>query len=114
MTVGDRIKQIREEKSISQEELANRLGLKDKSSVCKIEKAGDNVSTKSIVKYASALNVTPAQLMGWDSFEDYTEKLLLSDFVNEEDQEFLDLYKTANSEIRKAVLTLLKSAKHDS
>ena len=65
MTVGERIKAIREERKISQLELARRLGLKDKSSVCKIEKSGDNISTKSIKSYAKALNVTPAFLMGW-------------------------------------------------
>lgn len=66
MTVGERIKQIREELGISQEELAIKIGLKGKSSVCKIEKAGDNISTRSIKKYANALNVPPSKLMGWD------------------------------------------------
>ena len=65
MTVGERIRQIRESKGISQEELAKILGLKDKSSVCKIEKAGDDISTKSIKKYATALGVSVAELMGW-------------------------------------------------
>ena len=78
MTVGERIKQIRESRDISQEDLANKLGLKDKSSVCKIEKAGDNISTKSIAKYAEALNVTPACLMGWEpeSLQDYIVKYI--------------------------------------
>lgn len=73
-TVGDRIRYIREERGISQEELAKKLGLKDKSSVCKIERAGDNVSTKSVCKYAEALNTTPSFLMGWIEREsDYNE-----------------------------------------
>lgn len=65
MTVGERIKITREAKGISQEELAKRIGLKGKSSVCKIETAGDHISTASIVKYAKALNVPPSDLMGW-------------------------------------------------
>lgn len=65
MTVGERIKFIRELKGISQEELAKKLGLKDKSSVCKIEKAGDNISTMSIKRYAKALNTSVARIMGW-------------------------------------------------
>lgn len=66
MTVGERIREARERQGLSQEELAKRLGLKDKSSVCKIEKSGDNISTKSIKKYASVLSIKPSELMGWD------------------------------------------------
>lgn len=76
MTYGDKIKQIREEiLQISQEELARRLGLKDKSSVCKIEKAGNNVSIKSIRKYAEALNTTVAHIMGISNGEQNDEYL---------------------------------------
>ena len=117
MTVGERIKQVRENKSISQEDLAKKLGLKDNSSVCKIEKAGDNITTKSISKYAEALGVTPASLMGWepDNFDDYINKYHLNDYIqNDEDCEFVGLYQEAAPEIRQAVLTLLKSSKHDS
>ena len=65
MTVADRIKKRREQLGITQDELAERLNLKGKSSVCKIEKAGDNISTKSIVRYALALECSPCFLMGW-------------------------------------------------
>ena len=78
MTVGERIKQIRDEKGMSQEDLAKKLGLKDKSSVCKIERAGDKISTISIKKYAKALDTTVARLMGWtqdDEQTDYTVEL---------------------------------------
>ena len=66
MTVAGRIKARREELNITQEELAFKLGLKGKSSVCKIESSGDNISTKSIRRYAEALDTTIAYLMGWD------------------------------------------------
>lgn len=78
MTVGERIKFIRELKGISQEELAKKLGLKDKSSVCKIEKAGDNISTMSIKRYAKALNTSVARIMGWandDQVNDYVVEI---------------------------------------
>jgi transcriptional regulator with XRE-family HTH domain len=70
MTVADRIKFKREELDITQDELAKKLGLKGKSSVCKIESSGDNISTKSIRNYANALGVTIAYLMGWESESD--------------------------------------------
>lgn len=84
MTVADRIKFRREELNITQEELAKRLGLKGKSSVCKIESSGDNISTKSIRKYAKALDVTIAYLMGW-------EQLTLFDDVLSPNQSTMDL-----------------------
>ena len=106
MDVGERIKHIREEKGISQEELATKMGLKDKSSVCKIEKAGDNISTKSIVKYANALGVTPALLMGWE------EHIIPESDNPKQDQieralNFCNKFDNAPPEVRSAISSLL-------
>ena len=84
MTVGERIREARERQGLSQEELAKRLGLKDKSSVCKIERSGDNISTKSIKKYASVLNIKPSALMGWDFTPEHHYKENDSDTIKEE------------------------------
>lgn len=46
MTVGERIKKLRIEKGLSQEELAKRAGYADKTAICKIERSGDDVSTE--------------------------------------------------------------------
>lgn len=112
MTVGERIKAIREERKISQLELARRLGLKDKSSVCKIEKSGDNISTKSIKSYAKALNVTPAFLMGWtreyeeESFYPETEtehqrenRKLKKQFINEMAEHIVEMREDEESKL---------------
>lgn len=58
MTIGDRIRTKREEAGFTQEDLAYMLGLKDKSSVSKIEKSGNNVSVRNVKKYANALGVS--------------------------------------------------------
>lgn len=76
MTIGERIKHIRESKGISQEELAKKLGLMNKSSVCKIEKAGDNISTMSIKRYAQALETSVARIMGWAKDDKMTDYLV--------------------------------------
>ena len=73
MTVADRIKYRRESLGISQEELAKRIGLKDKSSITKIEKAGDKISLKHIEKISQALDVSVQFLMGWDKEEKINE-----------------------------------------
>ena len=64
--LGLRIKNRRKELGLSQEELASRMGLRSKSTVCKIERGDDNLTTDSIKKYAEALGVTTGYLMGWE------------------------------------------------
>ena len=66
MTIGERIKQARIKKGYSQAELAELLGYKSRSSINKIEKEGRDIPRSSIVKFAKALDVTPAYLMGWE------------------------------------------------
>lgn len=63
--VGLRIRERRKELMLSQEALAKRMGLKSKSTICKIERGEDNLTADTIAKYAVALNSTPAYLMGW-------------------------------------------------
>lgn len=67
MTIGDRIKQRREELGITQEELAQRRGYTSKSAVSRAETAGNNVGYKRIVKFADALGTTALFLSGWDT-----------------------------------------------
>ena len=64
--IGKRIKEVRIELGLSQEELAKRLGLKSKSTICKIETGDDNLSMRSIQKYAKALGCDSSCLIGLD------------------------------------------------
>ena len=66
MTVGDRIRNRRTELSMTQEELAHKLGYATKSSINKIESGIQDLPQKKIAKFASALDTTPSALMGWD------------------------------------------------
>lgn len=66
MTIGERIKQRREELELSQTELAHRMGLSAKSTICKLETQGDNITTDRIRRVAKALNCTESYLMGWE------------------------------------------------
>lgn len=73
MTIGERIKQRRNELRLTQEELAKRLGNKSRASVCTVEKDKEDLTTDRIVKYAKALECSPAYLMGWASDAKSTE-----------------------------------------
>lgn len=63
--IGKRIRQLREQKEWSQDELATRLGYKSRSSVNKIELGERNLTQSKIKQIADALNTTPAYIMGW-------------------------------------------------
>lgn len=66
MTVGERIKQKRIQLELSQTELAKRAGYTDKTSISKIEHAGNDVSLKQVGRVAEALGTTFQFLMGWE------------------------------------------------
>lgn len=67
MTVGERIKKRRIELDLTQEELAKKMGYSDKSTICKAETCGDDITTRKVKKYADALNCSFEYLMGWDA-----------------------------------------------
>ena len=72
MTIGDRVKTLRESKGMTQEELANRLGKKSKSSVAHIEKGKRDIPRSMVVQLAEILDTTPAYLMGWTDKKEST------------------------------------------
>lgn len=63
--IGSRIKKRRVELGMSQDELAEKMGYKSRSTIAKIEKGTNDVVQSNIVKFADILNTTIAYLMGW-------------------------------------------------
>lgn len=59
---GEKIRQIRKQKKISQEELAFRASL-HRTYISDIERGTRNVSLENIEKIAKALNITPEKLL---------------------------------------------------
>lgn len=67
MTVGERIKYLREQAGMTQPELAEKIGVKFPA-ISKYETGTvDNLPLKKIQALADALGVTGAQLLGWDA-----------------------------------------------
>lgn len=66
MTAGEKIRYIRESKNITQAELAEILGMKSKSAVSRTESSGDKLTTKTIMRYAKALGVSPVDIISED------------------------------------------------
>lgn len=67
MTFGERINKIRNEKGMTQDELARAVGYKSRSTIAKIESGERDVSQSMVIKFAKALNTTTAVLMGNDN-----------------------------------------------
>lgn len=62
--LSSRIRQRREQLSLSQEELAARMGYRSKSSITKLEKGINDLPRAKLEELAAALDATPAWLMG--------------------------------------------------
>jgi transcriptional regulator with XRE-family HTH domain len=59
---GENIKRIREEKGLSQEELATQAEF-DRTYISLIERGKRNLSLKNICRFANALNLKPYELI---------------------------------------------------
>lgn len=64
--IGKRIRIKREELGITQEELASKMGYKNKSTIAKIENGTNDITQSKVCEFADILKTTPAYLMGWE------------------------------------------------
>ena len=87
--IGKRIKNRRKELGITQEELAQKLGYKNKSTIAKIENGTNDIVQSKVVEFAKALDTTVAALMGWDDTEPEQEPHYYLDDEAREMAEFM-------------------------
>jgi len=66
MEIYDNIRRLRNEKKMSQEDLAKQTGYTDRSSIAKIEHGEVDLPQSKIILFAKALGTTPGELMGDD------------------------------------------------
>lgn len=91
MEIGERIRNRRLELSLTQEELAKRVGYSSKTTIAKIETNANQVRQSMITKLAKALDVTPGYLMGWE--ENMTKENAEFSIDMLEDSRFLEYAK---------------------
>lgn len=82
LNVCDRIKKKREELGMSQEELANKLGYKSRSSINKIEMGLSDIPFSKIKDFAVALETTEAYIMGWEVPDEIPNSIPEAEFVS--------------------------------
>ena len=118
MTIGERIKQRRLELKMSQEELAQKVGYKSRTSINKIELNGREIRQSKIKAIADALETTPDYIMGWqDTMETYYSEPDTAEMAQEifENKELSLLFDAARgvdpetlAEVRNYLLTKKK------
>ena len=104
-TVGERVFQLRKELGMTQEELANKLGYKSKSTINKIEIGVNNIPQNKIAQFAKILGTTPAKLMGWND-----EEIKKAPPLSKLEKELLDMYRQVSPENQKLMIKMLQLA----
>jgi transcriptional regulator with XRE-family HTH domain len=94
--IGERIKERRIELGMSQDELADRMGYKSRSTIAKIEKGINDVVQANIVKFAEVLNTSIAYLMNWEETEKKNDTITDAVLRMRTDSDFLSLVETLN------------------
>ncbi|UWO76170.1 helix-turn-helix domain-containing protein [Enterocloster asparagiformis] len=80
--IGNRIKQLRTEKDMSQDELAKRSGYGSRSTINKIELGINDVPQSKIKAIAEALGVSVGTLLCWDEFDESHNTIKIQKEIN--------------------------------
>ena len=99
MTIGERIKLRRKELGLTQTELAERMGLTSKTTICKAETKDFNPTMDRVKEFAKALETTPGYLLGWTEIKEIGNSFsLLKEQLEEKPKETIDTYMFNNNQ----------------
>ena len=107
MTLGEKVKLKREELGLSQEELAEKMNYKSKTSIHKIEQDITDLPLSKVKELANVLKTSSAYLMGWEDEKDkmineiFNTEMIDSSVLTEEISQlpFLDSWNNESSMI---------------
>lgn len=99
--IGERIKKLRENMNMSQDELARRVGYKSRSSINKIEMNKQDLTQSQISKIASVLNVSVETLLGSE------QKTINKEEITLEEQALLEKYRQLKEDGKEMVNMVL-------
>lgn len=98
----DRIRSRREELGMTQDELAQKMGYKSRSTIHKIETGDIDIAQSTVMRIAEALNTTPEYLMGWVSSNDVVVR-------DEGTKKFLENFGKLNEINRNQILNIISA-----
>ena len=102
-TIYERIRDLRTEHGMSQDDLAKAMGYSDRSMITKIEGGRVDISQKKIVAFAEILGTTPRYLMDGDPVNEEIES------ASEDQKVLFRLARNAKPEAIRAAVAVLKS-----
>ena len=98
MNTADIIKKRREELGLSQEELADKLGYKSRSSINKIELGLSDIPFSKIPLFAKALEIEPEILMGWEKNKKQEDSNIdMNNIINGNEFVMIPLYSSISA-----------------
>lgn len=107
MTFGEKIKQARTAKKLTQKQLAEKINVKH-NSICDWEKDKCKPDVDTIELLCGVLEVTPTYLMGSKSDDDYAD--IIGNLMSEPDiLDFIEEYKSLDKEDKKAIKQIVSS-----
>jgi transcriptional regulator with XRE-family HTH domain len=106
-TVGENIFMLRKKLGWTQEELANMMGYKSKSTINKIEMGINDIPQSKIAQFAEVLGTTPAHLMGW---KEENKALSEEPKLSEGEKALLDLFNRVPEDKQQMVLQMIRAA----
>lgn len=107
VSIGEKIRIRREELGMSQDELADKMGYKSRSTIAKIEKGVNDVVQTNIVKFAKVLNTSVAYLMGW---EEENEKTTDEYILTDGEKNLIQLFRAIPDDKKQMAIEMLKAA----
>lgn len=109
MTIYERIKMLRADRGMSQDELAKRCGYADRSMITKIEAGKVDLTISKVEKIAWILGVDPAYLAGYSEWQENQDNALeLSSLIKRASE----LDKTDLARVSERIDMLLEQEKY--
>ena len=108
MQIGKKIRALRYQINLTQEELAKLMGYKSKSTINKIELGVNDIPQSKIVQFAEVLGTTPADLMGWKE-EEKNDSPTEAD-LSEGEKMLLELFRRVPEDQQTLVLQMIRAA----
>lgn len=104
MNTYERIKTLRIQSRLSQEELARLTGYTDRSSIAKIEAGKVDLTESKITAFANVFGVSPSYIMGLSEDGAPAPQMLLSS----SEEELVGCYRSMNPEGQTAALAAVR------
>ena len=108
MTLGEIIKRRMKEKNINVKNLSDMTGIAPTTLYSFFRRKSDTINISALIEIANALDTNVDDLIKERSFEEDNNPTQSDFFLNDQERDFLNLYRNADDHTRKTITRLLK------